>query len=979
MTLLLAPFNNAMRLGQGFNSYSQKICIDDAVVASPHRPENFLTNDGQTMRTQMLAKSEPSLWLTKPEVFIDDDRIDEARAATKQILGDFIQTETLRKQEQLRALRRKEASLAAATTTNPAPPPPYSDNGQARAIMQADTRSWQINNIGGPSQTVTFTSRFVSSLSQISKDMGVSASLSIKAGTISGSGAGSYIDTDKFLDSDLNFWISCKVVNQSINFKDPLEFNPLPDGIVDEKDFATVYGDSFISGFLEGGEFNALVSMKVLNTSKMTEIEAAVKVAFSSGALDVKASAAFSLAKSNINLNTQTTITASWLGGGVIKPPEEPWTLESLVRAASRFPESVAHSPQRTYAILQKYDHLRSYLALKPPALSKLNYDNVALYTDELMDYYMVYKALITSITADMRDIQSGAKRFRPVTERPSGSFPATLDGLEEAIRQIRPQLLMIVDRVEQIEERPDVVSDSASSDYQEKFVSPVSFWTKLPVVESLSGKVSRPPLSGLRIGPAPPAAGSDASSGGGQDSGRQAAIAALCETEPASLSTTDAEEKAILTRVASEKVKSTTIDSMRLTRPVGSREDGVPFFGFNYVKAKTIITSITIGVAQGSIASIAVSYASGIQWRRGKKAEDQEFFKLNDLAEGETIITAVLEHGDPVPSASEQGDAAKGLPKKTVTAIKLTTSMGRILDARASSQVRYGYQCRIIDKRVFINLEEFTFNSPLSYGTLAGFWGMSIESGDHAGIHRLGLAWSSVDPATSSDLSGALASKNLPLIGIQRVPTLLDKNFEGDLLPVEREAWLNPAAKVKYDGLRFGPCLGSDISPSGTLFNGVDLLRAQLSTQQVKAGTQGSMPEWPTRLVFVFSKANNNSTLVSLRVSYGKVTFVHGAADDGQLDGSAVSLDVRLAVNERVSKIQVQGRGGAASGPPAGIAVHTNRSRVLGFDASRGLVSSPLNGGRDINGFQGMIGGLKAFVGMESDTALPRLLPVWC
>ena len=33
-------------------------------------------------------------------------------------------------------------------------------------------------------------------------------------------------------------------------------------------DFLKVFGDSFVSGFLEGGEFNAVVSMKVLNEEK---------------------------------------------------------------------------------------------------------------------------------------------------------------------------------------------------------------------------------------------------------------------------------------------------------------------------------------------------------------------------------------------------------------------------------------------------------------------------------------------------------------------------------------------------------------------------------------------------------------------------------------------------------------------------------------------------------------------------------------
>ena len=73
--------------------------------------------------------------------------------------------------------------------------------------------------------------------------------------------------------SDLNFFITVKVVNQTINLKDVLKFQPIKE--LEPAKFTDVFGDTFISGFLEGGEFNALVSMKVLNKEKVTDIKAA--------------------------------------------------------------------------------------------------------------------------------------------------------------------------------------------------------------------------------------------------------------------------------------------------------------------------------------------------------------------------------------------------------------------------------------------------------------------------------------------------------------------------------------------------------------------------------------------------------------------------------------------------------------------------------------------------------------------------------
>ncbi|GME51320.1 Phenylacetyl-ligase [Neofusicoccum parvum] len=313
MSLLLAPYNNAMRIdiGQGFNSYTQQICIDDAVVVDPERLVNVLTNDGFTM--------------------------DNLRTS---LIGDVNLSAT---EEQPKTSVKR-----------------------------------------GPSQIVTYSSRFVDKSSEITDDMNISGSLSIKYGAIGGSGRGSFINSDKFKESDLNFYISVKVINQTINIKDALKYQKLPS--VNENNFTDIYGDSFLSGFLEGGEFNALVSMKVLNKERKTDIKAGAKVALSVGGAGIEAEANVKIAKQNISNNTEMTIQVSWSGGGNIKPMNEPWTIDTLRAAAAKFPELVATTPQRTYAILTKYETLRSFLALKPEKLIPIYYENATIYTNSLLD-----------------------------------------------------------------------------------------------------------------------------------------------------------------------------------------------------------------------------------------------------------------------------------------------------------------------------------------------------------------------------------------------------------------------------------------------------------------------------------------------------------------------------------------------------------------------------------------------------------------
>jgi hypothetical protein len=59
----------------------------------------------------------------------------------------------------------------------------------------------------------------------------------------------------------------------------------------------------------------------------------------------------------------------------------------------------VAVTPQRTYAILTKYESLRSFQEQKPATLSPLFYENAALYTNEMLDAYMEYKAMYKRIS----------------------------------------------------------------------------------------------------------------------------------------------------------------------------------------------------------------------------------------------------------------------------------------------------------------------------------------------------------------------------------------------------------------------------------------------------------------------------------------------------------------------------------------------------------------------------------------------------
>ncbi|PWN86842.1 hypothetical protein FA10DRAFT_200822 [Acaromyces ingoldii] len=1064
MSLLLAPYNNAMRIGQGFNSFTQQICIDSAVVTSPKRPENFVTNDGVTMRTMALDAGGPSLWTASDEVLVDEARIDEARRVRDQMaqkpskgtaqrivdepgMEHFDPEQRIARQELIRARARRQQSESDDIDTVTAPsPPPYAVHDAVTDRAGEMRRSWQVDHVGGPSQTVTFTSRFVDSLSQVTKDMGISASLSIKAGTVAGSGRGAFIDSDRFADSDLNYFISVKVCNMSINHRDALEFNPLPASArVAEANFAAVYGDCFISGFLEGGEFNALVSMKVLDTARLTDIEAAASVAFSSGMIDVKAEASFEMAKSNLKLNTETAISASWTGGGNIKHPGERWTIESLARAASRFPQNVAQCPQRTHAILTKYDRLRSYMALKPAGLSKLAYENVVLYADELAEAFADYKAMLAKIQQDMRDIQQGAKRFRrrfdpaaaaaaaaavdaAVDAADAPAFEASIDGLEQACAEIRPQLGAIVDRIDLLAAFPDVLTNPEREDPGEHFMSPVRFWQRLPAVEDpRTGRLSTMPLKGKRIGAGPSEkdAGKDAKPPGAPSSSSSSSssdVGVLCEEEPSGLALTPAEVDA-MTRAIGAGVGSTADDGkapeVRLSRPAGAKDDGQPFFGLDYAHRHLQITSIEACIARGSLASLSIGYANGMCWHkglvsrsdrgptaagggggntagneRGAAATEQTAectrHALDDFGQGETIVAAEIETGQP---AARDGERQR---EPTVTALRLKTSTGRLMEAQARIQTRYGHRARYLDGWLYTSLETHAFPSPLDDGSLVGFYGLARCADEEkkieveveakgtgpsqpmqeevvrriAGIHRLGIVWATQGSSQHAQY-GITRTEQLTATSTGRPAALVSPLVEKGLLDTERALLATSKARERYRGISVDQPLLSvqsllDTPEQCEHFNDCDL--ADLLRPEAR---------WPTSVSFLFSVPDTDRQghrrLGAIRTSYGRLQSVHGVSM-GTTNENLLQVD--LEPGERIVELGVQRPRDGDS--PNGLAVVTNRGRTLSLNGDKTANSrdEPLRKAVYLKAPSGKH--LKGFFSLEVAGRLARVRPIW-
>ncbi|KAF5662961.1 hypothetical protein FHETE_7706 [Fusarium heterosporum] len=334
MSMILAPYNDAMRIGQGFNSYTHEICIDGAIVVDGNQDENT-------------------------------------------------QTRTLER----------------------------------------------------PSQVVSYSARAVEKLSDVIQTMNVSFPHSIKKGSVTVSGSNTAIDEATFKSADINIIVTVKVTNQTTVIRNNARFVPMKGIDPGSQSFHDSYGDSYISGFIQGGEFTGIVSIKVLDRSNVdltvSKIKARLDAKDSSETateFHLSSNDAFSsIGSASVKGKTESHIHVSWMGGGQIKDglsryfpctdrsscPDHsqentPWDIDSIFKAAAAFPQRVSERPQRTWAIITKYKSNRSFMdwASNTPGKT-LEYDLVSSYTAELFDSFMDYKILLKYVQLVIDDPES--------------------------------------------------------------------------------------------------------------------------------------------------------------------------------------------------------------------------------------------------------------------------------------------------------------------------------------------------------------------------------------------------------------------------------------------------------------------------------------------------------------------------------------------------------------------------------------------
>ncbi|KAF5985419.1 hypothetical protein FBULB1_2914 [Fusarium bulbicola] len=323
MPLLLAPYNDAMRLGMGFNSYTQTMCIDKAVEAT-----------------------------------------DEAMITSEKL-----------------------------------------------------------------SPKITTSSMLFERVSEVADIMDISRAATITTGRMEVHGHMNAFNSAEIDDADISLMASVRVMSEITSLKGSARFLPIDGMEAGSLRFNETFGDSYISGFITGGLFISIISFIASDPDRKDKQIEAVKKGLTQPTMDLG------------NVCKEFAI-SSVIQGVEVPDMNRAADVASTLRIASQFPALVAQDPQRTWAILTKYEANRSfnewssYEILKP-----LDYDGVASYTSKLFDNYMQYNRLSKKV----QDIISQRDKYSQV-DKPR-AIPPELNALLAVNTLTRhPELLPKID-----------------------------------------------------------------------------------------------------------------------------------------------------------------------------------------------------------------------------------------------------------------------------------------------------------------------------------------------------------------------------------------------------------------------------------------------------------------------------------------------------------------------------------------------------
>nr|GAT56541.1 predicted protein [Mycena chlorophos] len=393
-----------------------------------------------------------------------------------------------------------------------------------------------------PSETPRFTNQqvqstvqFIPSYIELVDTLGISAASHIKHAAAGGPYA-AFLDLGPFRTHHLHYLIRVlatreAAVGQAAEFTD---IDVIPN--LTEKERVSVYGDCFISGFNEGGELVALVSVKLNEPTDANiaatkqQIEQQLHVGLATKTEDSK------------QIAGETRIVVLKRCGGVPDPRTE-WSLAVLKDEIRPFPKHAFAHPVRISPVLTNYSTLKSFHVARAQnkfSVPQYTKNGVHVYAGALLEAFVEYQLVMSELQKTIHAVERGDYSLTPQPEvaelvhlsadaqakseasrvvkqedadweQPSiapstagGSsshnrersgtvnskwfnclspYPATVLGLQQARLDCRTEMMRIVDQIDLITEEPDLASTFGCF-WENR--SPTILRTLLPTVNDL-------------------------------------------------------------------------------------------------------------------------------------------------------------------------------------------------------------------------------------------------------------------------------------------------------------------------------------------------------------------------------------------------------------------------------------------------------------------------------------------------------------
>jgi hypothetical protein len=308
-------------------------------------------------------------------------------------------------------------------------------------------------------QIVDYKTSLTNRVSDALEHLNVSAAASILVGGVSASGGGSYIQEDKIQQSDLTYVLSVKVTNDitALDIND-MKFNNVDKITQDQDTFIGSYGDGFISGFIKGGEFSAIVSMVMKDTGSLKDVKANLKLDTAS----FNASGEGSWNKTSNDNLSEINYTVNWKGGGQIKDATAKWDMMSILQAATEIPSRVSAFPETCFAIITKYEHLKSFAEQAPDwwADHAIDYDMAAVYTNDLLDQFLEYKTILKRLAEIIHNLLDYER-----SSADPDAYPVDWKVLSDVKKKVKGQMALIAKEVDLVTGDPKRATTNALAD----------------------------------------------------------------------------------------------------------------------------------------------------------------------------------------------------------------------------------------------------------------------------------------------------------------------------------------------------------------------------------------------------------------------------------------------------------------------------------------------------------------------------------